>query len=144
MSEIQVFRNSEFGSVKEIERSRSSDYVGFIYALEWDDAVKIGCTMYPYKRLLALKRQAEKYGNVKLGNFAVSKEHTNYRENETKLHTCFNSFRKGNTELFTITIQNLLYSIPKCVSFLNESEAIEQKSEEVCNLFKHMLMEVGK
>ena len=144
MNELQVFRNIEFGSVKEIERSRSSDYVGFIYALEWDDTLKIGCTMYPYKRLIALKRQAEKYGKVELGNFVVSKEHTNYRENEKKLHACFSSFRKGNTELFAISIQDFLSSIPQYLCFLNESEAIEQKSEEVCNLFKNLLMGVVK
>lgn len=144
MSELQIFNNAEFGSVKEIERSRSSDYVGFIYVLEWDDAVKIGCTMYPYKRLIALKRQAEKYGNVKLGNFALSKGHTNFRENETKLHTYFSSSRKENTELFAISMEQILSSIPKCVCLLIESEAIEQKAEDVCNLFKHMLMGVGK
>ena len=88
MEEIKIFRNLEFSAVKGIEKSRSSDYVGFIYALEWDDTLKIGCAMYPYKRLIALKRQAEKYRKVELGNFVVSKEHTNYRENEKKLHAC--------------------------------------------------------
>ena len=31
MEEIKIFRNLEFSAVKGIEKSRSSDYVGFIY-----------------------------------------------------------------------------------------------------------------
>ena len=140
MNELQVFKNQEFDPIKQIERSRSSDYIGFIYVLEWGDAVKIGSTMYPYKRLCALKRQAESYGNIKLGNFALSQEHTNYKENERKLHDYFRKFRKKNTELFDVSIRHVALAISECVSFSDESEVIEQKSKDACDMFKRLLM----
>lgn len=137
---LQIFTNEEFGYVRTIEEMRSNDYMGFVYVLEWDNVVKIGCTKYPYKRLLTLQRQAEQYGNVKLGSFALSKEHTNYAKNEKKLHNRFRDYRRGNTELFNISLQQAITEFSSCLELLDESEIIERRERVTMEFFQHLLL----
>lgn len=143
MNKLQVFNNEEFGEIRTIEESRCSNYVGFVYALELDDIVKIGSTAHPHKRLVALRRQLEVYGNTRLGRVALSQEHTNYRENEKILHDYFREFRRGNTELFDIPLQRVV-EVSRGLAFLDESKAIKQESERVCDFFKEILLGVSK
>ena len=140
MNQLTIFNNEEFGTIRAIERARSSEHVGFIYVLEWDDAVKIGCTMYPCRRLKELKRQAERYGNVSLNRFAISKEHTNYRENERKMHEHFAKYRRGNTEIFYITMKEIEVKFPKHIEFLDKSDEIEKECNKTFNFLKSLVM----
>lgn len=144
MNELKIFENKEFSLIKQIEKDRKNDYVGFVYVLEWGDAIKIGSTLHPYQRLIALKRQAEKYGKIKLGRFALTIEHTNYKENEKSLHKHFQQYRITDTELFNIPIQRVVSEISECVTYLDASETIEQQSEKTCNFFKEVLRGIGR
>ena len=137
--ELQIYKNAEFGPLKEIEKSRSSDYIGFFYILEWGDAVKIGSTKNPYRRLLALKRQAERYGNTAVGDLALSQGHTNYWGNELTLHRHFSDYQRGNTELFAISLQQVLNEMPKDIYLLDETKRIERDSEMACGFMKQAL-----
>ena len=85
MNEIQIFNSNEFERMKSIESTIKSSYLGFIYFLEYGENIKIGYSRKPSNRMKQLKNQAE-YGKIKLGNVAISKPHTNYRENEKLLH----------------------------------------------------------
>ena len=113
--------------------TRTNKYMGYIYALEWDDMVKIGYTTNPYKRYNELKSYAENYSKSHIGKFALSREHTNYKHNEYKLHQYFKKYRKKGTELFDITIQKIKTKIPKCLLFLNESKENKKKTKQEVN-----------
>lgn len=132
MQELKIFKNEDFGEVSTVERT--SHATGFIYILEWDDMVKIGQTIKPHQRLVALKRQAEGYGSVKLGRFALSKEHTNFIQNEKKLIAHFKDYRKKDTELFKISIEEVLNNLPKDMTYKNELNSDKEQQK-----FNHML-----
>ena len=34
MNELKIFENKEFSLIKQIEKERKNDYVGFVYVLE--------------------------------------------------------------------------------------------------------------
>lgn len=129
ISNVKIFENNIVDNLKQIEDMITNRYVGFIYILEWDDMVKIGCTTKPCQRFVALKNQAEKYGNVQLGRVVISKEHTNYKKNELKLHQHFREYRVDGTELFKVSMEQVISEIPKCTEFLNESKSIEEKNK---------------
>ena len=129
ISNVKIFENNIVDNLKQIEDMITNRYVGFIYILEWDDMVKIGCTTKPCQRFVALKNQAEKYGNVQLGRVAISKEHTNYKKNELKLHQYFQEYRINGTELFKTSMEQIISEIPNCAEFLNESKSIEENNK---------------
>ncbi|MBD5144108.1 MAG: AAA family ATPase [Ruminococcus sp.] len=129
MNDFQIFNSDEFERMKSIENTIKSSYLGFIYFLEYGENIKIGYSQKPSNRMKQLKNQAE-YGKIKLGNVAISKPHTNYRENEKLLHQYFNQSRIAGTELFSVTLKQILSDLPKDLKFLDESEKLEQESEE--------------
>lgn len=133
ISNVKIFENNIVDNLKQIEDMITNRYVGFIYILEWDDMVKIGCTTKPCQRFVALKNQAEKYGNVQLGRVAISKEHTNYKKNELKLHQYFQEYRINGTELFKTSMEQVISEIPKCTEFLNESKSIEENNKLIAD-----------
>ena len=49
--ELQIFSNSEFGEIRSVEKENKGTYLGFFYALEYGDLIKIGSTKNPYQRL---------------------------------------------------------------------------------------------
>ena len=68
---------------------------------------------------------------------AVSPQHTNYRENEARLHQSFDSFRTPGTELFCISLpqaMSMLSAIP--LEYRNDSEQIITGAEEFCEFAK--------
>ena len=127
--ELQIFSNEEFREIKEIEKRNKDKYTGFFYILEYGKFVKIGSTKNPYQRLMALKRNAVNYGEWKIGKIAISIPHTNYVENEKKLHEHFKSKRKQGSELFDCMFEDVLNSVKTVVTYKNDSEKMELKAE---------------
>lgn len=139
MSDLMIFKNEEFGELKKCKKD--NDYMGFFYAIEYGDLIKIGSTNNPYQRVMTLKRQAEKYGNTKIGNLVLSKQHTNYSENERQLHAYYKNKRKKGTELFNITISEFCENISKTnIEYKNQTKDIENKSEKFCNMMKSFML----
>ena len=136
--DLQIFTNKQFGEIRTIEKSKSNAYFGFFYILEWNDKVKIGCTAHPYQRIRQLQKAAD-YGRIKTGKFAISQEHTNYRDNEKKLHNHFKQFRLKNTELFEISFDYATSNLPINLLFLDESESIRQGSIKFAEAMKKIL-----
>lgn len=121
MENIQIFENPEFGSVRTLEnaRKKDEDYFGYVYALEWGDEVKIGCTRHIATRIKQLRKTAE-YGKVEVGRMAISPLHSNYTENEKVLHNIFQNVRVKGTELFKLSLLDVV-SVMKALPFLNDS-----------------------
>ena len=129
MNELQIFNSEEFGELKEIEKRNKDKYTGFFYILEYGKFTKIGSTKNPYQRLMALKRNAVKYGEWEIGKIAISIPHTNYDENEKKLHEHFKSKRKQGSELFDCKFEDVLNSVETVVTYKDDSEEMELKAE---------------
>ena len=128
MNELQIFKNKEFGNLKDIEKKNKGKHTGFFYILEWDNEVKIGSTKCPYQRTMALKRSAENYGKSKIGRIALSVPHTNYTENERALHKFFAEYRKDGSELFDIGFEETVSKIPENIQYADDSEEIEKQA----------------
>lgn len=140
MNELQIFNSSEFGEIRTIEKKNKDKYTGFFYILEWDSIVKIGSTRNPYQRITALRRSAETYGKSKLGRVALSEPHTNYESNEKKLHKEFSAHRKKGSELFDVSFEKAIGSIPSDMKYLDESEEIDKKAETFANGMKKFIL----
>lgn len=131
---IATYTNEEYQKLKTFE-NKDNPYIGYIYILEYGDKkVKIGFSAKPYQRVMALKRNAEKYGNYKLGSIAISPAHTNYRDNEKILHKHFQEYRDGDSELFSLTLQETLSSLSK-LSYNDNSAQQIKHGEAVSNFF---------
>lgn len=91
------------------------DGEGFVYALEWGDCVKIGRTKNLQQRVKHLAHNAKHYARVELSHVAYSTPHSNYCENETKLHHFFRAKRIGNGELFGLSFDHFLKQAPSLV-----------------------------
>jgi hypothetical protein len=107
MNEITVYN-----SIEEMERDRGRlrsqkrIYIGYVYAVEFGDHVKIGCTDNPINRIHSLASMARNYCFTGIGRIAVSPAHANYRENEFLLHTTFSEKRIESGELFDISFES--------------------------------------
>lgn len=137
--ELQIFSNKEFGEIKEIEKRNKDKYTGFFYILEYGKFVKIGSTKNPYQRLMALKRNAVNYGEWEIGKIAISIPHTNYAENEKKLHEHFKSKRKQGSELFDCMFEDVLNSVKTVVTYKDDSEEMELKAEALFQGLKNFV-----
>ena len=129
MNELQIFNSEEFGELKEIEKRNKDKYTGFFYILEYGKFAKIGSTKNPYQRLMALKRNAVNYGEWEIGKIVISIPHTNYDENEKKLHEHFKSKRKQGSELFDCKFEDVLNSVETVVTYKDDSKEMELKAE---------------
>lgn len=136
-SNIKVFENPLGTEIKQIEKNKYYEYAGFVYAIEYGDLIKIGCTRKPYQRLRALVKTAE-YGCFAIGRVVLTIEHTNYYNNEKIVHNFFSKYRVSQTELFDIKLEDLIKTFPTLV-YKDESKQIEQQSIAVCNGFKNLL-----
>ena len=136
MNEIQVYTRESVADLKPLGKlNKDSLWFGHFYVVEYGDAVKIGSTNNPYNRYSAFVREGEKYGKAKIGRFAVSPRHTNYRENEKALHKIYADRRRQGTELFDIRFEDAI-KIPPEIELLDNWEKKNENAEKVTNLFK--------
>ena len=138
--ELMVFRPDEYDHLHDIEKNNENDYLGCFYALEHGDQLKIGSTRKPHQRLMSLKRTSEKYGEKEIGRIAVSAYHTNYADNEKKLHVFFSKSRKDGTELFDISLESFIENIPDDLTYLDDSDEREQRADCFFNAVKNFAL----
>lgn len=93
--------------------------IGYVYIAEWGNIVKIGCTQNPYYRIKELSCVAN-YSNVKITRIALSKIHSNYKENEKMFHNHFKKYRIEKTELFNISFDDALNNLPSDILYKDE------------------------
>ena len=116
MNELKIFEKEELTKLKEVCK-QTPEYFGYFYLLEFGNRIKIGCSKNPYQRYMTLKKEAEDYGNTKLGRIAISRPHTNYSQNETLLHKVFFEKRVNGTELFDLDLDDVIAGIPDGLQF---------------------------
>lgn len=120
-----------------------NSWLGVFYLLEYDNYIKIGCTKNPYQRYKQLVRNAKNYNNTNIGRFFISPWHTNYCDNEKILHKHFEKYRKPDTELFDITIEDFLSQMP-IIKYEDDSEEKDKKVESAAiGMFKYFHPELA-
>lgn len=129
IDDFTIYNSDNVNEIKILKPSNK--YMGYVYLLEWNDMIKIGYTRNPYQRYNDLKSHAENYSNAQIGKFVLFKEHTNYKQNEYKLHQYFKDYRKPDTELFAVKIEQVLSEIHNIISFLNETKKYKEKDEMI-------------
>lgn len=139
MNDLKIFENAEFGQIRTVQLN--NDFLGYFYLLEYGGHVKIGSTKQPHIRMQALRRNAESYGDVRIGRLALSTPHTNYRENEKTLHQSFKPYRKSGTELFEVAFDDALKMFAAIsIKYLDESDELDRNADIVCDGFKRFLL----
>lgn len=127
---VTSYNQSNIHTLKGIDLLAQGTYMGVVYALKYGNMIKIGSSKHPYKRFISLKSQAEKYGNVQVGDIVISGLHTNFRENEKELHHKFQKFRREGTELFNIDFETAKTHL-NSLSLLDETVKMDKDSETV-------------
>lgn len=119
--------------------NKKVEYMGFVYAVEYGDQLKIGCTTKLKERIVTLKSQAEKYANKRIGKVAYTPLHTNYCENEKLLHHHFQNYRHGKSELFNMTFGEFIKKKPE-LTFLTDTSKLEEESAQFSEAMKRFTL----
>lgn len=138
MNEIQIFKKPDFSKVKAFQDNIKNPYMGVVYACEFGEQVKIGSSGKPYTHLMALVRQAESYGNLRIGSFAITPLHTNFRDNEKLLHSLFATSRVEGTELFSVRLLEAIDRMSE-LKLRDDSVALSKKSAVVTEGLKDIV-----
>ena len=109
--DMLIFENNQLGELSTYYPYHKDNTKGYFYVLECGKQVKIGSTKDPATRLKTLYSNFTKYGNVQVGRCAISQTHSNFRENEKKLHFIFDAYRVRKTELFEIDFDTVVSNI---------------------------------
>lgn len=137
-SEIQIF--NQINDIKQIDKLRKNEYMGFCYVLDCSKGVKIGCAKEPYKRLKGLKRNIETYGQGLIKRVALTPQHTNFKKNEKILHAHFNTQRLPNTELFDLDFESAVSVISALnLEYKDETDEIERRADAFLHMMKGVL-----
>lgn len=125
--------------VTEIDPSLYGGFMGCVYAVEYGNSIKIGCTKDPIKRIKTVISQGKNYSSVTCSRVAVSLPHTNYKENETIIHKHFSDKRVTGGELFNLSIDEFIRQCPKLV-FKDDSAEKERRSSENFEKLKSFIL----
>lgn len=129
MTDLQIFNNPCCRDLYQLEKALKK-YFGVFYAVEFGECIKIGKSAAPYRRMTQLRIMAS-YAGKSLGKVCVSAPHTNFSENETRIHDYFAYARRGGTELFDLTMDLFIEKLPVInLEFLDDSEQIEKEAKE--------------
>lgn len=94
-----------YESVDAVDVTESKEKgLGYIYAVEFGDYIKIGYTVSPKSRLATHAATARNYGTFKTGRVLLSPPHKDYIKTEKTLHDYFKANRKEGTELFEMKL----------------------------------------
>lgn len=141
MNELKIFEKNDYGPINQIEKSLKDTYLGVFYAIEYGDRIKIGQSKKPYTRIMALKRNAEKYGGIILGRVCLSQAHTNHKENEAKLHNFFSKQRKQETELFDINLDDFIRALSEIdIEYRDETAQIKSRAQDIFTGLKGLIL----
>lgn len=128
VNELMVFEGLEVGDNR---------HTGVIYGVEYGDVLKIGYSQNIIKRYNQLK-QTTNYSEKRIGNIEISKNHTNFRENEKILQQHFKDKRVGKTELFNITIDEFK-SVLNTLDYKDESVEISKDNRNRVEFLKSIV-----
>lgn len=110
-----------YESVDAVDVTESKEKgLGYIYAVEFGDYIKIGYTVSPKSRLATHAATARNYGTFKTGRVLLSPPHKDYIKTEKTLHDYFTSYRKGGTELFELDFKDMEAQIRAAITEVSE------------------------
>lgn len=112
-------------------------YFGCIYAVEYGGLVKVGMTTNPLSRVKSLASLARNYGPGHVGAVILSHPHTNFRENEKRLHQLF-ADRRVKGELFQISLAEFAEAAAR-LEFRDDSASLDEQSRAVTSFFKSVV-----
>lgn len=133
MNNIKIFEENEFNKIKDLQKEKPNSVVGIIYAIGYGNRVsKIGMSSFPANRTSILTHYINDYMQCPVDKILISPWHTNYKENEKKLHQHFSKFRIPNTEVFTVSVDQIAKFIvsDKGILFEDNSEEILKDIEQ--------------
>lgn len=81
---------------------------GFVYAIEFGQFVKIGCSTSPYNRFMTLRGEFRRKMNLSPGRMAITPPCFNYKTLECEAHTHFASERISGSELFEVAFDKVV------------------------------------
>ena len=139
MNELQmkVFSPKQLSQLKEVKPDEK--WQGFFYVVEYGNFVKIGSSINPYNRYITLKKQAQ-YGQQKMGQIAISCSHTNFRQNEYKLHTYYSEARIEGTELFRLPFNRIIKECWEIPEYVFDDDTDYEGTEKI-KILLHSLWE---
>ena len=133
MNEITLFKSPE-----EMEKQKSNQiiwrvsnkqtFMGYVYAVEFGDHVKIGCTQCPVSRIRTLVAIAKNYCFTDVRRIAFTLPHTNFLKNEKYLHSVFANKRIENGELFDNDFESAIDALLD-LELKNDSNMLEERIE---------------
>lgn len=83
-----------------------NDIMGVVYVAEYGNYLKIGATSNINRRYKELSHQANDYFDLKIGRVFFTISHNRFFKNEKRLHNLLLKYRKENTELFNISLDD--------------------------------------
>ena len=137
---FNINKQKDIQKLKKQERStRSNSFIGYVYILEYGDAIKIGCTRNPYQRLHELSVMAQGYADKTAKTATLSQPHTNYREIEKFLHEYFSDKRRKGTELFDLSFDSCLDTINSLdIAIRDDTVELRQRDEKAMHNIKQI------
>ncbi|MGD7047027.1 GIY-YIG nuclease family protein [Rossellomorea marisflavi] len=101
-------------SLKELKNHnfKIDKYSGYVYLVQYGNFVKIGKTINPIQRISSINGLAVNYAGENVKEIIISDRHSNYSENERKLHSYFNEHRINKGELFRLSLTNIRNTLP--------------------------------
>lgn len=148
-NKIQIFNFQKENQSEIIDSLRKSELElaaimsnGWLYALEYGDLVKIGCTSSLSKRMRFLIHQGMDYADLPIGRLVISIPCVNYKDLESLLHRKFDSNRKQGTELFSISFDDVVKAMELLQydqDFVSADSAIKQKGDDMVVFAKELL-----
>ena len=78
------------------------NWCGVVYAIEFGDYVKVGCTTDIQRRIAALSNTARNYAMTSLGRIALTGFCSNWYECEAKAHETLADYRINDSEMFSV------------------------------------------
>lgn len=108
MNELKIFQKDEFYKINDFQKEKPNPVMGIVYAVEYNKGFsKIGMSSIPAERVPTIKHYISDYMQFPVNRIMISQWHTNYKENEKKLHKMFSDCRLPNTELFSVGIDEI-------------------------------------
>lgn len=120
-----------------LDKVQPDELAGWVYALEYGGCVKIGCTTNLVTRIGALRSQA-RYGGMSIGRLLLSNPCANYNALETECHHQFSDSRVDKTELFRLTIEDVM---PMFISLEYDSDydKVRRRLDAIFNGMKSLV-----
>jgi hypothetical protein len=102
-SSIQQFQSEQdFKNADVVCPEGRKNSCGVVYAVEFGDYVKVGCTTDIQHRIVALSNIARNYAMTSIGRIAITGFCSNWYECEAEAHATLADYRINDSEMFSV------------------------------------------